>query len=170
MTDHIPEIISVECLRVPPKQLKAEDIDKDVEARTLDPSSQDVLRKTMKEGTDTVWDRFERQQPPCKFCSEGISCQRCAMGPCRLMGGDRTRGICGADADLIVARNLLDTIATGAASHSDHGREVVEALLKAARGQAPSYSIKDVEKLKKLSKEYGIDTQDRPTKWRSHLH
>jgi carbon-monoxide dehydrogenase catalytic subunit len=142
---------------VPPKQLKPDEIDKKVEDRALDKSTQEVLRKTMKEGTDTVWDRLERQQPHCKYCSEGISCQRCAMGPCRLMGGDRIRGVCGADADLIVARNLLDTIATGAASHSDHGREVVETLLKAARHQAPSYGVKDEEKLKRLVKEYGLD-------------
>ncbi|MCE5296903.1 MAG: anaerobic carbon-monoxide dehydrogenase catalytic subunit [Euryarchaeota archaeon] len=157
MGDELPEIISVECLRVPAKHLKPEDIDQKVEDRALDRTTKEVLKKTMKEGTDTVWDRFERQQPPCKFCSEGISCQRCAMGPCRLMGGDRTRGVCGADADLMVARNLLDTIATGAASHSDHGREVVETLLKAARGHAAGYGVKDEEKLKRLAAEYGID-------------
>ncbi|MDY0224962.1 MAG: hypothetical protein RBR05_06190, partial [Candidatus Methanomethylophilaceae archaeon] len=157
MANDIPEIISVECLRVPAKDLKPEEIDQKVEERTLDKSSQDVLRKTMKEGTDTVWDRYDRQQPSCKFCSGGISCQRCAMGPCRLMGGDRTRGVCGADADTMVARNLLDTIATGAAAHSDHGREVVETLLRASRGEAPGYGVKDEVKLRKLAAEYGID-------------
>ena len=96
-----------------------------------------VLRKAMEEGTDTVWDRLERQTPHCKFCSEGVSCQRCAMGPCRIMGGDRTRGVCGNDANLIVARNLLDWVAMGAAAHSDHGRDVVEALLKGVTGSAP---------------------------------
>lgn len=157
MDNGLPEIISVECLRVPPKSLKPEEIDQKVQDRTLDKSSQDVLRKTMKEGTDTVWDRYERQQPPCKFCTEGISCQRCSMGPCRLMGGDRTRGVCGADADTMVSRNLLDTIATGAAAHSDHGREVVETLLRASRGEAPGYGVKDEVKLRKLADEYGIE-------------
>ncbi len=157
MDNGLPEIISVECLRVPPKSLKPEEIDQKVQDRTLDKSSQDVLRKTMKEGTDTVWDRYERQQPPCKFCTEGISCQRCSMGPCRLMGGDRIRGVCGADADTMVSRNLLDTIATGAAAHSDHGREVVETLLRASRGEAPGYGVKDEKKLRKLAEEYGIE-------------
>ena len=143
MSNELPDIVSVECLRVPIKKFKPDEIEEKVKERALDKSTQDVLRKTMKEGTDTVWDRFERQQPQCKFCTEGISCQRCAMGPCRLMGGDRTRGVCGADADLMVARNLLDTMATGAASHSDHGREVVETLLKTARGKAPGYAVKD---------------------------
>ena len=111
MSDQYPEILSIECLRVPTKQLKPEEVDKKAEDRALDPSTQEVLKKTMRDGTETVWDRLERQQPHCKFCSEGISCQRCAMGPCRIMGGDRTRGVCGNEADLIVARNLLDWVA-----------------------------------------------------------
>lgn len=157
MSDQYPEILSIECLRVPTKPLKPEELEKKAEDRALDPSTQAVLKKTMREGTETVWDRFERQQPSCKFCYEGISCQRCAMGPCRIMGGDRTRGVCGNDADLIVARNLLDWVAMGSAAHSDHGRDVVEAMLKAARGQAPEYAVADEEKLKRIAKEYGID-------------
>ncbi len=158
MTDQYTEILSVECIRAPPKQLKPEEMEQKVEERTLDPNSQAVLRKTMLEGTDTVWDRLERQLPHCKFCSSGISCQRCAMGPCRMMGGDRNRGVCGNDPDLIVARNLVDWVAMGAASHSDHGRDLVEALLKWSRGQAPGYGIADEEKLRKLAGEYGVDT------------
>jgi len=158
MGEEYVEIISVECLRAPPKELKPEEIDAKAEERTVDPSSQAVLKKTMQERTETVWDRFDKQSPHCKFCVEGISCQRCAMGPCRIMGGDRTRGVCGNDADLIVARNLLDWVSMGAASHSDHGREVVETLLKYARGRAPGYMIQDETKLKKLAHEYDIDS------------
>ncbi|MDD1743280.1 MAG: anaerobic carbon-monoxide dehydrogenase catalytic subunit [Methanomassiliicoccales archaeon] len=151
------EIIAVECVRRPPKEITPENVDKKVEERTLDESSKKVLRKTMLEGVETVWDRFEKQQPQCKFCSTGVSCQRCSMGPCRLMGGDRTKGVCGADADLMVARNLLEHLATGAAAHSDHGRDVVETLLKTARGEAPSYHVTDKPKLMALAKEFGID-------------
>ena len=63
MTDQYEEILSVECIRAPPKQLKPEEMEQKVEERTLDPNSQAVLRKTMLEGTDTVWDRLERQLP-----------------------------------------------------------------------------------------------------------
>jgi len=151
------EIISVECLKIAAKELTPEKIESKVQDRALDPFTKEVLRKSMQEGVETVWDRFEKQQPSCKYCSTGVSCQRCAMGPCRLMGGDRVRGVCGADADLIVARNLLEHLATGAAAHSDHGRDVVETLLKAATGEAPSYGIGDEDKLRRLAKEYGID-------------
>ena len=160
MAEDYPEILSIECLRRPSKQeFTEEEMDQKAEERTLDRTSRMVLKKAMKDGTDTVWDRLERQTPHCKFCLDGISCQRCAMGPCRIMGGDRTRGVCGNDANLIVARNLLDWVAMGAAAHSDHGRDVVEAVLKGANGEAPDYPVSDVEKLDLLAKEYGISTK-----------
>ncbi len=157
MTKENLEIILMECLKTSPERLKEEDIPKKVEERALDPSVQQILSKAMHERVETVWDRLEKQQPHCKFCETGVSCQRCAMGPCRVMGGDRTHGVCGADAHLIVARNLLDQIATGAAAHSDHGREVVETLLSTARGKSPSYGIADKDKMMALVKEYGLD-------------
>ncbi len=150
------EIISIECLKMSPEHVTPENIDKKVNDRTIDRTAKEVLKKTMLEGVETVWDRYDKQQPACKYCSTGVSCQRCAMGPCRIMGGDRVRGVCGADADLMVSRNLLDTLATGAAAHSDHGREVVETLLMTAREESPSYGIGDPVKLRKLAKEYGI--------------
>jgi carbon-monoxide dehydrogenase catalytic subunit len=66
------------------------------------------------------------------------------------------QGVCGADADIIVARNLARMIAAGAASHSDHGRDLVEVLLKVAEGKAAGYSIKDPGKLRSLAAEYGL--------------
>jgi carbon-monoxide dehydrogenase catalytic subunit len=38
------------------------------------------------------------------------------MGPCKVKTRS-TRGVCGADADLIVARNILRWVAAGVASH-----------------------------------------------------
>jgi len=113
----------------------------------------------MKEGLETVWDRFEMQQPSCKYCEAGTSCSRCTMGPCRIIPPHRIRGVCGADADLIVSRNLLDTIATGAAAHSDHGRDIVETLYLVGSGKTKDYGIADPEKLRRLCVEYGIGTE-----------
>ena len=67
-------------------------------------------------------------------------------------------GVCGATADIIVARNLLRSIAAGAAAHSDHGRDVAHAFQLIVEGKAPSYGIKDQEKLDRLMKEYGVDS------------
>jgi anaerobic carbon-monoxide dehydrogenase catalytic subunit len=126
------------------------------EARTIDENAKPLLELTMKEGIETVWDRFEMQQPPCKYCEAGTSCSRCTMGPCRIIPPHRIRGVCGADADLIVARNLLDMIATGSAAHSDHGRDIVETLYLVGTGKTKDYVIADPEKLKRLCAEYHI--------------
>ena len=109
-------------------------IKKMVEERTIDESAKPALEITLKEGIETVWDRLEKQQPQCGFGELGVFCNRCTMGPCRIdpFEGGPERGVCGADADLIVARNFLDDLATGAAAHSDHGREVVETLYETA--------------------------------------
>ncbi|HNX17859.1 MAG TPA: anaerobic carbon-monoxide dehydrogenase catalytic subunit [Methanoregula sp.] len=127
--------------------------------RTIDENAKPLLELTMKEGIETVWDRFEMQQPPCKYCEAGISCNRCTMGPCRIIPPHRVRGVCGADGDLMVARNLLDTIATGAAAHSDHGRDIAETLYLVGMGKAKDYSIADPEKMRLLAREYGIGTE-----------
>jgi carbon-monoxide dehydrogenase catalytic subunit len=119
-----------------------------------------MLGKSEKEQLETVWDRFEAQLPQCGYCEMGLSCRNCAMGPCRVdpFGEGPQQGVCGADADIIVARNLCRMIASGAASHSDHGRDLVEVLLKVAEGKAPGYQIKDPEKLMRVAGEYGVDT------------
>ena len=138
-------------------------IEQKKEARTIDENAKPLIEMTMREGIETVWDRFEMQQPPCKYCESGLSCARCTMGPCRIIPPYRIRGVCGADADLIVARHLLDTIATGAAAHSDHGRDIVETLYLVGTGKTTDYGIADPEKLRKLSTEFGIATEGKST-------
>lgn len=150
----------LDCIKTPPEKINKEEIPSLVEERTAERTAQEVLQKTMEEGIQTVWERFEKQQPSCKFCATGVSCQRCAMGPCRIMGGEKVRGVCGADADIIVSRNLLSWMATGAAAHSDHGREVAETLLQTARGKAAGYGISDNAKLNALAEEYGVKEDD----------
>ena len=106
----------------------------DVRSKSMDPACQEMLRACEKSGLETAWDRLEKQQPQCGL------------------------GVCGATADIIVARNLLRSIAAGAAAHSDHGRDVAHAFQLIVEGKAPSYCIKDPEKLDRLMKEYGLDS------------
>ncbi len=132
-----------------------------IDKRTIDESAKPILEKAMDENLETVWDRLEAQQPQCGYGQLGLCCNRCAMGPCRIDPFEKTgpkRGVCGADASLISARNLLDDLLVGAAAHSDHGREIIEVLLKTSRGQAQGYEITDTEKLKTLAEEFDIDT------------
>ncbi len=138
-------------------------IEQKKQERTIDENAKPLLEMAMKEGLETVWDRYEMQQPPCKYCEAGTSCMRCTMGPCRIIPPHRIRGVCGADVDLIVARNLLDTIATGSAAHSDHGRDIVETLYLVGTGKAKDYGIADPDKLRVLAQEYGIATDKKGT-------
>lgn len=127
--------------------------------KTIDQAAQIMLKKAQKDQIETVWDRFEAQQPQCGFGLTGLCCRHCDQGPCRIdpFGDGPQYGICGADADLIVARNLLRQVAAGAAAHVDHAYEAVETLALAAEGNSP-YSIKDSAKLKAVAAKLGIDT------------
>ena len=128
--------------------------------QTITEDGQLLLKKAQTDQIETVWDRHQAQLPQCGYCELGLSCRNCVMGPCRVdpFGEGPQQGVCGADADIIVARNLCRMIAAGAASHSDHGRDLVEVLANVAKGQAPGYAIRDPEKLKKVAAEYGVET------------
>jgi carbon-monoxide dehydrogenase catalytic subunit len=120
--------------------------------------AQAMLEVAARSGIETVWDRYKAQLPQCGYCDLGLSCRNCVMGPCRIdpFGEGPQKGVCGADGDIIVTRNLCRMIAAGAASHSDHGRDLVEVLLNVGEGRAPGYGIRDVEKLKRVAQEFGI--------------
>jgi carbon-monoxide dehydrogenase catalytic subunit len=132
--------------------------------RSFDPATQFMLGVAEKQGHETAWERFEAQLPQCGYGELGVCCRNCNMGPCRIDPFDETgpkKGVCGATADIIVARNLLRMIAAGAAAHSDHGRDIAHTLLLTAEGKGGGYEIKDEAKLKALASEYGIKTDKR---------
>jgi len=83
------------------------------------------------------------------------------MGPCRI-SKKAPLGVCGAGADVIVARNFGRFVAGGAAGHSDHGRDCIEALHAVAHGLTEDYTIKDEAKLLRIANELGLATEDRP--------
>jgi len=113
-----------------------------------------ILKKQPK----LVYERFQDQQPICSFGTSGVCCKNCFMGPCRIIPGKQEKGVCGATAETIVARNLLRTVTSGASSHSDHAREVALALLKTT--EKSDYKVKDKEKLKTLAKKLNIKTSN----------
>jgi len=136
-------------------------MDKIHEGVTITEDGQLLLKKAEKDQIETVWDRLKAQQPQCGYCDMGLSCRICNMGPCRVdpFGEGPQQGVCGADADIIVARNLCRMIAAGASSHSDHGRDLVEVLAGVADGSAIGYRIRDEEKLRRVAMEYGVDIE-----------
>lgn len=138
---------------------------KELNDRSIDPATQEMLRKAEKEHIETVWDRLEKQQPQCGFGELGTCCRICMQGPCRIdpFQEGATMGVCGATADTIVARNLIRSIAAGTAAHSGHAKHLVHTLLKSAEGKAPDYPIKDEAKLKAVAKRIGIKIKDKST-------
>jgi len=119
-----------------------------------------LLDKARSENISTAWDRLEQQMPQCNICEMGLSCAKCVMGPCRILPGlDRDQGVCGADADLTVARNFGRFVAGGSAAHSDHGRDLVEVLWSIGQGHTTAYEIKDEEKLRRIAGECGLSTE-----------
>ena len=125
---------------------------------TLDPGAQELLLKAQEDDIETAFDRAKEQEPHCKFGLTGVCCRRCLQGPCRItFNGTKgaKRGVCGATADQIVARNLLSLIVEGAAPHVEHAREALHTLLEVAEGKAP-YEIKGRDKLITLAKQLGL--------------
>ena len=125
----------------------------DMEAATLS-----LLETAEKVGADTYQQRVKNQTPHCKFGSEGVCCRICTMGPCRITP-KAPRGICGCDADGMVGRNYLRFTAGGAATHSDHGRNICHVLY--ASSEDGDYHVTDPEKLKRIAKEWDIETEGR---------
>lgn len=115
-----------------------------------------LLETGKKVGADGWQYRVANQTPHCKFGEQGICCRICTMGPCRITP-KAPRGICGCDAHGIVGRNYLKFTAGGAATHSDHGREICHTLHCAAPDG--NYKVKDADKLLRLANEFGVETE-----------
>jgi carbon-monoxide dehydrogenase catalytic subunit len=131
--------------------------------KSIDKTVNTMIEKAKAKGLETIWDRAEEQTPHCGFGEKGLCCRICYMGPCRInpTGKKPQKGVCGATAEVIVARNFAKMIASGTAAHSDHGREVAMTLLQAASQPDSGYSIRDVRKLKSVAKIFGISVQDK---------
>jgi carbon-monoxide dehydrogenase catalytic subunit len=131
---------------------------------SIDVATQEMIRRSHDLGIETVFDRAENMKP-CNIGVQGTCCKNCAMGPCRLPlpkagieGEDTRKGLCGATANTIAARNFARMVAAGAAAHSDHGRCVAEVFLSAARKETEAYKIKDEVKLRAVAPHLGVET------------
>lgn len=132
------------------------------EALKFDKIAGPLIEKAKQDGAETIWDREIAMKSRCGFGEKGICCRICHMGPCRLSpveGKGAQRGLCGATADTIVARNYARMVAAGSSAHSDHARSLLHTLhMTAPDGD---YQIKDEAKLLNLAKEYEVETEGR---------
>ncbi|MBI2851785.1 MAG: anaerobic carbon-monoxide dehydrogenase catalytic subunit [Chloroflexi bacterium] len=140
------------------------------EIKSIDPATLEMIEKAAQEGVPNAFERAERISP-CPIGADGNCCSICAMGPCRVPlprareetpeEKKRRRGVCGATAETIAARNFVRKIAAGTASHGDHGRVMAKLFLDIAEGKAPGYQIKDEQKLLSLALDLGVKIGDR---------
>lgn len=134
----------------------------DVLENTPDPAVREMILRMEQIGMDTAFDRFDKQQPQCSFGLSGTCCRVCNMGPCKITS-KAPRGVCGADADLIAARNLLRGAAAGVAQHGMHARELILMLKWAAEGKLDLPIIGEY-KVRQMAEAYGIKTKNRQLK------
>ena len=122
----------------------------------MEAATNSLLETAQKVGADTWQQRVKNQTPHCGFGEGGTCCRICSMGPCRITK-KAPRGICGCDVHGIVARNYLRFTVGGTAAHSDHGREIMHTLHQTREGG--NYTVKDPEKLIRIAKEWGVETE-----------
>ena len=125
-------------------------------------ASMEILGRVTEDGPGNVFSRAA-QMKPCPIGVGGNCCRLCNMGPCRIGEGkgQSSTGVCGETTETIVARNFARMVAAGTAAHSDHAREVVQALLATARGQASGLTIRDVARLRSLALELGLNKDEK---------
>ncbi len=134
---------------------------KEIKVVSTDPTVEVLQKKAASDGVETVFDRVAGgQKNQCQFGLQGVCCRLCSQGPCRI-SKKAAKGVCGATAETIVARNFARMVAAGVAAHSDHGRSVAEAFLATAKGEIGGFEIKDRQKLYAVAMDLGVDIADK---------
>jgi carbon-monoxide dehydrogenase catalytic subunit len=111
------------------------------------------------QGLTNVFDRWGQQEKiRCNFCAQGLSCQLCAQGPCRI-NAKVPRGACGVDAHVMVARNFVYRHVTiGTAANIFHAQQAARTLKAAAGNPESGLKIRDSEKLLKYAEMAGVNS------------
>ncbi|MFT8350494.1 anaerobic carbon-monoxide dehydrogenase catalytic subunit [Clostridium saccharoperbutylacetonicum] len=121
-------------------------------------SVEEMLKRIREDNMSNVFDRYAQQEKiRCTFCLQGISCQLCSNGPCRI--SEKTgqeKGVCGIDPDAMAMRNFLLKNIMGAGTYSHHAYEAFRTLKATGEGKTP-FKITDVNKLKFMCEKVGID-------------
>jgi carbon-monoxide dehydrogenase catalytic subunit len=126
--------------------------------RSVDPAVQGMLARKLP--VATAYDRYLSQQPQCRYGDTGICCRICIQGPCQITSA-APKGVCGATAYTIVARNLLRSVLGGTAAHSDHAKHILLALKAVAERRSSDYKITSPQKLLAIAERLGISTLGR---------
>lgn len=112
--------------------------------------------------SETAFHREPKQSVKCGFGLQGVCCRLCANGPCRVTP-DAPRGVCGADADTIVARNFLRTVAAGAGCYLHIVENTARNLKEVGLGNYKT-ELKGEAALEELAKLFEIEAEDKKEK------
>lgn len=106
---------------------------------------------------ETSHHRVEGQSTKCGFGLQGVCCRLCSNGPCRITP-KAPRGICGATADVIVARNFLRAVASGSGCYI----HIVEnTSLNVKKTAEIKGEIKGEKSLARLAEIFGVQGTDK---------
>lgn len=106
---------------------------------------------------ETSHHRVEGQSTKCGFGLQGVCCRLCANGPCRITP-KAPRGICGATADVIVARNFLRAVASGSGCYIHIVENTALNVKKTAEIKG---EIKGEKSLARLAEIFGVQGTDK---------
>ena len=125
----------------------------------IDPAMREMYQHVHEQGLTNVFDRWAQQETiRCGFCKQGLSCQLCAQGPCRI-SPKVPRGACGVDAHVMVSRNFVYRHVTiGTAANIFHAMQAARTLKSAVQSPESGLKIRDKDKLLKYAEMAGINT------------
>ncbi|WP_368490660.1 anaerobic carbon-monoxide dehydrogenase catalytic subunit [Clostridium sp. BJN0013] len=108
------------------------------------------------DNVQTSHHRVDSQKIKCGFGQLGVCCKLCANGPCRITPTS-PKGICGANADTIVARNFLRAVAAGSGCYI----HIVENTARNVKSLGETRGeIKGINALNNLAEKLGITEPD----------
>ena len=130
-----------------------------IEGKVSEHESVNKMYEIVSKEVTNIVDRYNAQEKArCPFCTKGLSCQLCSMGPCRI-GKDKPYGACGIDAAGMVVRNFVHKNMLGTEAYTYHAIEAAKTLKATAEGKTP-FEIKEPEKLKWFASQLGIEGED----------
>lgn len=144
------------------KEFKKKAAKVDIKDITICEATALMLEKAKRDGVETAFDRAASMKA-CPIGAESACCKHCAMGPCRLNAKDPYGkvGVCGATIDTIMSRNFARMVASGSASHTDHGMAMLDLFREVVSGNNTDYKIKDPIKLEEVAASIGIEVEGR---------
>lgn len=116
-------------------------------------------KRLVPDGMSNVFDRFDPQDKiRCNYCEEGVSCQLCSNGPCRINRKTGAElGVCGITPDAMAMRDMLLRNVMGTSTYAHHAFMAFSTLKSTAQGKTP-FKLTDTGKLYDMCKKLNIDT------------